>query len=214
MVAELSEEQKPEPAKTVGKAEFKAVEKTVKLENIPNLSGKPEKKGPFGRAKPKPKEEEQAKPKIPQVSPQDLRPTIQMAAAKWNQFLEAPVGDEKARYRWNEQDTDNIINAMAALDEKYHFMGNWLQYMPEVFALIVVAGIVGKLVMGARWKNAQNMTKAAAPQETVKPAAPPTIMERIQNVLKPPEKAPGAGETIPPDLAREATEYLKNANPK
>jgi len=135
-----------------------------------------------------------------------------MAAARWNMFLEAPVGDEKAKYRWNEQDTDNIIKAMEALDQKYHFMGNWLVYTPEIFALIVVGGIIAKLVMGARWKNAQNLAKPAAGQETVKPAAPPTIMERIQGALKPPEKA-GSTEKIPPDLARDATAYLDQAKP-
>ncbi len=209
----MAEQVEPVKKAAAEKAEFKTTEKPVKLEKIPELeqAAQPAKKGRFGRPVKETKDGEPPKPKIPQVSPQDLRPTIQMAAAKWNQYLEAPVGDEKARYRWNEQDTDNIINAMTALDEKYHFMGNWLQYMPELFALIVVAGIVGKLVMGARWKNSQNLTKAAAGQETVKPAAAPTIQERVRNILQP--KQTGT-ETIPPDLARDAKEYMDRANPK
>jgi hypothetical protein len=209
-VAESQVEEKPKPKVAAEKAEFKTTEKPVKLEKIPELeqAAQTQKKGRFGRPVKEKKPEEQPKKEIT-LTAAELRPTITMAAARWNQFLEAPVGDEKAKYRWNEQDTDNIIKAMEALDAKYHFMGNWLQFAPEIFALIVVGGIMAKLVMGARWKNAQNLAKPAAGQETVKPAAPPTIMERIQGAIKP----KSGTETIPPDLAKDATEYLKQAKP-
>jgi len=213
-VAEV--EQKPEPVpakKQAEKAEFKTTEKPVKLEKIPELeqAAQTQKKGRFGRpVKEKKPDAEPAKKEIP-LTAAELRPTIQMAAARWNQFLEAPVGDEKAKYRWNEQDTDNIIKAMEALDQKYHFMGNWLQFAPEIFALIVVGGIMAKLVMGARWKNSQNLVKAAAGQETVKPAAAPTIQERVKSMFQP---KPTGTETIPPDLAKDAKDYLERANPK
>lgn len=205
------EEKKPPAPKQRGppdKAEFKVSEKKIALEKIPELeeAGKQQQKGPFA------KQPEQAQappgPGIPQVSPEAFRPTINMMAARWNQFLEAPTGDEKDRYRWNQQDTDNLLNAMVALDEKYHFMGNWLQYMPELFAVIVVGGILAKLVMGSRWKQAQKQSNPAAPQPAgPQPAAPSNLVDRVKEILTPKPRE-GQYETIPPDLAQDATRYL------
>ncbi len=119
--------------------------------------------------------------------------------------MEAPAGDEKDRYRWNQQDTDNIINSMTALDEKYHFMGNWIQYMPELFALIVVGGIVAKLVLGSRWKNAQKQAGPAAPSPEQKPG----ILDRLRGAVQPATGPPAGG--VPPDLVKEAAAYIETS---
>jgi hypothetical protein len=197
------------------KAEFKAVEKPVELVDLPDLQKQPEKKkGRFGRPVKEEAKETESKPKIPKVTTdQALRPTLEMAAIKWNEYLDAPLtGDPSKKFRWNDNDTTMAIKALEALDAKYDFMSHWIDYAPEIFALTVFGGIIGKLIMGARYKNAQDKNKAAAPDQTVKPANPSPIervREAVSKTLTP--KPPGEKnlmDQMPPDLIQQGKDYL------
>jgi hypothetical protein len=197
------------------KAEFKAVEKPVELVELPDLQEKPQKKGRFGRPIREEAKEAESKPKIPKVTTdQALRPTLEMAAIKWNEYLDAPLtGDPSKKFRWNENDTTMMIKALEALDAKYDFMSHWIDYAPEIFALTVFGGIIGKIIMGSRYKNAQDKNKPAAPEQTVKPANPSPIervREAVSKTLQP--KPPGEKDLMsqmPPELIQAGNEYLK-----
>lgn len=183
------------------KAEFTVKEKPVKLEKAPELEaelagGQPGK----AATKASPGSEQQAQP--PQPVPfqfSDVGPLLDMAGGKWNEYLVGPTVDERGRYLWTGEDTKNIVNALTALDNKYHFSANWLQYWPEVFTLIVVAGIIAKLVMGARWKDQQ---KKQAVAQAENPVPGPT--QSVQ-----PAAAKPASEKTPADLKVDISETLK-----
>jgi hypothetical protein len=137
-----------------------------------------------------------------------------MAAIKWNEYLDAPLtGDPAKKFRWNDNDTTMAIKALEALDAKYDFMSHWIDYAPEIFALTVFGGIIGKLIMGARYKNAQDKNKPAAAEQTVKPANQSVIekvREKVSDSLKP--KPPGEKnlmDQMPPELVKAGNEYLK-----
>jgi hypothetical protein len=195
------------PSIPAEKATFSVEQKDIKLEKIPELE---QETGPTATTK----TGEAAKPAsddkkpLPQLDAQALRPTLDMMAARWNQFIEAPqTGNPADRYKWFPQDTENLLNAITGLDAKYHFMGNWLNYAPELFALIVIGGIVAKLVIGSQWKQKQTQAQPAAP--TIPVEKPPTVVDRIKTAVSNIGKPQGSsGETMPADLAAAATEYI------
>jgi hypothetical protein len=125
------------------------------------------------------------------------------------------TGDPSKKFRWTDVDTSMMIKALEALDTKYNFMSHWIDYAPELFALTIFGSIIGKLIMGSRYKNAQDKNKPAAPTEApVKPANPSVIekvRERVAESLKPkPQGEKDLMSQIPPELIRAGNEYLGN----
>lgn len=199
--ADTTSRKRPSP----DRAQFTVKEKPVKLEKIPELEAELAKAGQPGKgpASTKAGAGQQAQPQPePQPVPfqfSDVGPLLDMAGAKWNEYLVGPAVDEKGRYLWTAEDTKNIVSALTALDNKYHFSANWMTYWPEVFTLIVVGGIIAKLVMGARWKDKQKK-QAVAQEES--PVPKPT--QSVQ-----PAAAKPASEKTAQELQAEAAETLK-----
>lgn len=223
----MSEPDKPDspPLKRPGpvKAAFKVQEKSVKLEKIPEL----EQAKQTGKAKTGPPQGQPPQSPLPKISIEDFRGYIMLGFDKYNQALDSPLtGDPKARYRLDKNDADALIAVTTALDAKYHFMGRWVEYFPEIMAVIVIAGILGKVAMGLQYKQkeAQTGKGATPPAANVEARAPPVssgaaggqpnplqnVKERVQAFFR----VPGREEGPPPELVRDAMAYfetMKNA---
>lgn len=168
-------EQNPPLRRAASKAEFKVAETKVKLEKIPELDS-PKQAGKGKQPGPAPAQQPQSQSQPPKIGVEDFRGYIMLAFDKWNQALDAPLtGDPKARYRLDKNDADALISVTTALDAKYHFMGRWIEYFPEIMAVIVIGGILGKVAMGMQYKQKEDkMQKGAAPPAAnVEARAPP-----------------------------------------
>lgn len=191
------------------KATVKISESKVKLEKIPVS----EPAGKSGKPMPPPSGTSQAQASSPGLATvKDLEGTLDIVGTAWNTYLEAPIVDPKERFKWHKADTELVVKALQGLDEKYHFMGEWTKYMPELFAAVVMAGIIGKLVMGARWKNEQQASRPATGPEANKPASKPNPVEKFKDDLKGifTPKQPQDPNAPPAELTKDAEAYFKS----
>lgn len=210
----------PPPKTRAARAEFKVAETKVKLEKIPELEQAGKKAKPIA---PQPSTTQaQASTQPPHFTPEAFRGYLMLAFDKYNQALDAPLtGDPKARYRLDKNDADGLIKVTEALDAKYHFMGRWVEYFPEIMAVIVIAGILGKVAMGMQYKNkeAQMQKGAAGPQANVEAKAPasnppvssgPSPFDRIKKGIDDwRARVQNPGEGPPRELVEDAMNYFQ-----
>lgn len=193
------------------KAEFKASEKPVERETSPELEAElaasSAKKGvsrktgmPTGTTT-VPGQAQPPQQEPPQFDFKDLEPLLHMGFQKYNDWIAGPPAfqDEKSRWMIGDRDEEDAVKALNLLDNKYNFSKNWMQYWPEIFAMIVFGGILGRIVMGARWKDKQSKELKEAQAEGVLHGAPQTVQ---------PANVP-ASEKTPGDLEKEIRETME-----